>query len=129
MKDNNELLYPAEQVAIIIQQCIALRELASSFWDRIESVEDALSIGTSDSWKKQDDEVQDLTRRALLNRRELLNNGIGTEADLKAVTLWICEIAETKLNDRRNLVADDTALQIQQCINQWRESCASCIAP
>ncbi len=85
------------------------------------SAEDLASVGTTDSWRKQDDEVQRLTAIALQKRQELSASGIGTGQDLFVQTSWVCDKAEDKLRSQTN-VPEEVALEIRACLNQWRQS-------
>jgi hypothetical protein len=87
------------------------------------SFEDVDSIGKSESWAKQHAEVTRLTEKALKYREELRLQGIGTVEDLKELTLWICDTAEANLEQQREIVEEDIANRIRECIAQWRQSC------
>jgi len=85
------------------------------------SAEDLASVGTTDSWRKQHEEVERLTAKAFQRRQELSDMGIGTVQDLIDQTSWVCDKAEEKLTSQTN-VPTNVASEIRACISQWRQS-------
>lgn len=57
--------------------------------------EDLEYIGTSESWRQQDQEMNRITNLAMTQREEMRANNLGTREDLVEMIEWVCSRALT----------------------------------
>ena len=94
------------------------------------SLEDVTKISTSDTWKAQDREINNIITNAMNNREILKENSIGSEDDLIDMIQWvIAKTRQTSLeqrNDNSNYDNDPQSQHIFYCSNNlvdiWEES-------
>jgi hypothetical protein len=81
--------------------------------------EDMHKIGSSKSYKMLKREMDDLKAKAMNQRRELLQKGIGTQENLLNLMKWLVEHIE------RKEIPDVMRSQVSACLNQWKNSLIS----
>ena len=73
-------------------------------------------IGSSSSYKKLKGEMDDLKMKALNERRDLLQNGIGTQENFLRLMKWLVQHLESKE------IPHIMRSEVTACLTQWKNS-------